>query len=126
MSDHRPSAPRRRPDLRVWPPRQQWHAEGGDRRMSGISPELFQRWYRSFEEDTEDLAVYRPADYPFPPSRAPRPSIEFGPGGAFVEYGSGPADQAVPSEGSWTAAEGDAVGVQTGTGERTLHIGEIG
>ena len=90
--------------------------------MSEISPELFQRWYRSFEEDTEEYAVYRPADYPFPPSRAPRPSLEFGPGGAFVQYGSGPADQAVPDEGSWTAAEGDGVRVQAGAEERLLHI----
>lgn len=90
--------------------------------MSELSADLFQRWYRSFEEDTADEAVYRPADYPFPPSRAPRPSVEFGPGGDYVEYSGGPADRAVPSRGSWAAAEGDAVRVCAGDEARVLHF----
>ncbi len=90
--------------------------------MSEISPELFRRWYRSFEEDTGDQVVYRPADFPFPPSRAPRSSLEFRPGGAFVEYAAGPADRAVPSRGSWERAEGDSVRVRSGVDSRVLHI----
>ncbi|MDY7089520.1 MAG: hypothetical protein SYR96_30990 [Actinomycetota bacterium] len=90
--------------------------------MPDISLDLFQRWYRSFEEDTDDQVVYRPGDYPFPPSRAPRPSLEFRPGGGFVEYAAGPADRAVPSRGSWEAAEGDGVRVRGGAGSRTLRI----
>ena len=61
--------------------------------MGEISPDLFRRWYRSFEEDTDDQAVYRPGDFPVPPSRAPRPSLEFRPGGGYVEYTAGPADR---------------------------------
>ncbi|MBL7256324.1 hypothetical protein [Paractinoplanes lichenicola] len=90
--------------------------------MPDISPDLFRRWYRSFEEDTDDQAVYRPGDFPFPPSRAPRPSLEFRPGGGYLEYAAGPADRAVPSRGSWEAAEGDGVRVRAGAGSRVLRI----
>jgi hypothetical protein len=90
--------------------------------MAEVSPDLFRRWYRSFEEETGDEAVYRPADFPFPPSRAPRPSLEFRPGGGYVEYAAGPADRAAPSRGSWEAEGGDAVRVRAGAGTRVLHI----
>ena len=90
--------------------------------MPEISPDLFRRWYRSFEEDTGDQAVYRPGDYAFPPSRAPRPSLEFRPGGGYLEYTAGPADRAVPQRGSWERAEGNALRVRAGAGTRVLHI----
>ncbi|GAB2591947.1 hypothetical protein Aab01nite_38300 [Paractinoplanes abujensis] len=90
--------------------------------MPDISPELFRRWYRSFEEDTDDQAVYRPGDFPFPPSRAPRPSLEFRPGGGYLEYAAGPADRAVASRGSWEATGGDGVRVRAGAGVRVLRI----
>jgi hypothetical protein len=90
--------------------------------MPEISADLFRRWYRSFEEDTDDQTVYRPGDYAFPPSRAPRPSLEFRPGGGYVEYAAGPADRAVPSRGSWEAAGGDGVRVRAGSGTRVLQI----
>jgi hypothetical protein len=56
-------------------------------------------WYRSFEEEqagSPDL-VYRPAGYPFPRTRAPRPSLRFGPDGP-VAFGAGPDDRSVPLE----------------------------
>ncbi|WP_249997626.1 hypothetical protein [Actinoplanes sp. M2I2] len=90
--------------------------------MAEISPDLFRRWYRSFEEDTDDQAVYRPADFPFPPSRAPRPGFELRPGGAYVEYAAGPVDGAVASPGRWEPGEGDAVRVRAGAASRLLHI----
>jgi len=90
--------------------------------MSDLSPDLLRRWYRSFEEDTDEHVVYRPGDYPFPPSRRPRPSLEFRPGGGYVEYAAGPADQAVPKRGGWELAEGHAVRVQAGSESRVLHI----
>ncbi|GAA0476862.1 hypothetical protein Ade02nite_43430 [Paractinoplanes deccanensis] len=90
--------------------------------MPELSPDLFQRWYHSFEEDTDDEAVYRPADFPFPPRRAPRDSLEFRPGGGYIEYVAGPADKSAPSRGSWEAADGDTVRVRAGAGPRLLHI----
>ncbi|MFG1993533.1 hypothetical protein ACGFJ7_26495 [Actinoplanes sp. NPDC048988] len=90
--------------------------------MSDLSADLFQRWYHSDEEDTDDEAVYRPADFPFPPRRAPRESLEFRPGGGYIEYGPGPADRSAPSRGSWEAERADAVRVRAGAGSRLLHI----
>lgn len=54
-------------------------------------------WYRSFEEEqagSPDL-VYRPAGFPFPPMRAPRPALRFGPEGVSA-FGAGPDDRSVP------------------------------
>src|SRR5262245_17571742 len=63
---------------------------------------LDQHWVRS-PEDGEDKApqeVYRPASYPFPPSRG-RPSFELKPDGTLVRYGPGPADRAQSAPGRW-------------------------
>ncbi|MEV4350680.1 hypothetical protein AB0J83_39995 [Actinoplanes sp. NPDC049596] len=90
--------------------------------MSDLSADLFQRWYHSFEEDTDDEAVYRPADFDFPPRRAPRDSLEFRPGGGYIEYGPGPADRSTPTWGSWEAEQPDAVRVHAGAATRLLHI----
>jgi hypothetical protein len=85
-------------------------------------PELYKRWYHCYEEDTETEAVYRPADYPFRPTRAARPSVEFQPDGTYVEYRSGPADRAEPRAGHWEPLEGDKVRVSVGDASRTLEI----
>ena len=79
------------------------------------------RWMHSFEEDHEDVLVYRPPDHDFPRARG-RDGIEFAPDGSFVEWavGRGDAQQAVP--GRWRtadpggAAEGHAVQVSTDPG----------
>jgi hypothetical protein len=62
-------------------------------------------WVHSHEEDTDDEMVYRPASYPFPPSRG-RTSFELHPDGSYVERSPGPVDVPVESEGSWSL-EGD-------------------
>jgi hypothetical protein len=90
--------------------------------MSQLSPELYQRWYHSYEEDTDEEKVYRPADYAFAPARAARRSFEFQPDGTYVEYRAGPADSAEPRLGRWESAEGDKVRVSVGEEARTLEI----
>ncbi|MFJ8047187.1 hypothetical protein [Streptomyces luteogriseus] len=61
---------------------------------------LFRSWLHSYEEDHEDVRVYRPDDFPFPPARGRR-GMEFAPDGAFVDHplGRGDAPGAVP--GRW-------------------------
>jgi hypothetical protein len=61
--------------------------------MSGIPRILLKHWYHSYEEDTEDIKIYRPAGYGFPPSRG-RSSFEIKENGEFIRYGSGPTDMA--------------------------------
>ncbi len=90
--------------------------------MTDPAPELFQRWYHSFEEDTDEEEVWRPEDFPLPPSRRPRPSMEFQPDGTLVEYRPGPADQAVPTQGRWEPGDGDRIAVQVDDTSRELEI----
>ncbi len=65
-------------------------------------------WTHSFEEDDDDVEVYRPTlDYPFPPSRRGRRRLDFA-GDDVVESAPGAADKPVPTasfqsggQGSW-------------------------
>jgi hypothetical protein len=58
-------------------------------------------WVHSHEEDTGDELVFRPASYPFPPSRGRR-SLQLRPDGTYLERAPGPVDVPVESEGSWS------------------------
>ena len=81
------------------------------------------RWMHSFEEDHDDVLVYRPPDHDFPRARG-RDGIEFGADGSFVELavGRGDAQEAVP--GRWHATGGgETVQVTTDRGsERVLEV----
>jgi hypothetical protein len=88
----------------------------------GGMDELFKRWYHSHEEDTDDTVVYRPGEFPFPPARAARPSIEFRADGIYVEYQPGPADRAEPRAGRWSPLAGGDLRVSLGAESRTLEI----
>lgn len=50
-----------------------------------------QTWWHSFEEDHDDVAVYRPDGFGFPPARGRR-GLEVGPDGTVVELGLGRDD----------------------------------
>lgn len=64
---------------------------------------LFQPWTHSREEDTADVAVYRPEGFAFPPSRG-RDGFELRPDGSFVQRDIGPADATVAVTGRWKAS----------------------
>jgi hypothetical protein len=68
--------------------------------MSPLPPHLFRRWSHSFEEDTGDVHVYRPAEYPFPPARG-RGGLELALDGTFVEWAVGRGDARQPVAGRW-------------------------
>ena len=89
--------------------------------MDDLPDTLFQRWYLSTEESTDDEQVYRPADHRFPRSRAPRPSVEFRPDGSYVEYRPGPADGEVPVLGRWGRAGDGRVDAQV-AGAAPRHV----
>lgn len=57
-------------------------------------------WIHSWEEDTAETVVFRPADYPFGPSRG-RDGYEFQTGGILIYHGFGPADEPLTSVGEW-------------------------
>ena len=66
-----------------------------------LSP-LFLPWTHSHEEDTDEVEVYRPPGFPFPPS-FPRRGFEVRTDGVYVRRGPGPADEPVTETGRWTA-----------------------
>lgn len=51
-------------------------SSGGLTKMTDLDACLQRRWLHSHEEDTADVRVYRPAEYPFPPARG-RDGFEF-------------------------------------------------
>ena len=66
-----------------------------------ISPTaLHGHWIHSHEEDTPMEMVFRPATFPFPPSRG-RQGFELRPDGTAMEIGIGPTDAPQKTQGSW-------------------------
>lgn len=65
-------------------------------------------WLHSWEEDTAELIVFRPADYPFGPSRG-RDGYEFQTGGILIYHGFGPADAPLTATGEWGWHSGDEI-----------------
>lgn len=69
---------------------------------------LIGSWVHAYEEDTPEMIVFRPADYPFGPSRG-RDGYEFQTGGILVYHGFGPADEPLTSTGEWGWHSGDQI-----------------
>ncbi len=94
--------------------------------MAGPDHRLFQRWIHSYEEDHDDVLVFRPADFAFPPARG-RDGLEFRADGTYVDWAIGAGDAADPREGSWRSVS-DAV-VETATpmsGHRRFELRYVG
>jgi hypothetical protein len=68
--------------------------------MNGLPNVIFRKWGHSFEEDTGDITVYRPDNYPFPRARG-RAGIEFRPDGTFIDWIIGPGDAHRAISGHW-------------------------
>ena len=64
-----------------------------------------QAWVHSHEEDTATTTVYRPANFPFPPSRG-RKGFHLNPSGTMTGRNPGPTDQTVTSVGQWSLSGG--------------------
>lgn len=71
---------------------------------------LHKRWVHSHEEDRDDVAVFRPADFDLPPARGRR-SIELREDGSYVEAFPGPTDVPQEAAGRWSL-EGDRLALQ--------------
>lgn len=68
--------------------------------MIELPSAMFRRWTHSREEDTNDITVYRPLSFPFPPSRG-REAIEFRENGEFIQYRIGATDRSEAIVGRW-------------------------
>jgi hypothetical protein len=80
---------------------------------------LARRWVHSFEEDHDDVAVYRPVEYAFPPARG-RDGIEFADDGSYTEWTVGRGDAREPLPGRWETAEARTLAVTTERGGAQL------
>jgi hypothetical protein len=65
---------------------------------------LLRHWIHSHEEDTKEVAVYRPVGYAFPRSRG-RVGFNSIEGGKLIYDGIGGTDRSVRSSGRWTFLE---------------------
>ncbi len=65
---------------------------------------LCQQWVHSRGEDSATEEVYRPVDYPLPPSRG-RSGFEFNADGTFKRIGIGPTDISQVNEGTWQISD---------------------
>jgi hypothetical protein len=85
--------------------------------------ELYQRWWHSFEEDHDDVAVYRPEGFELPRARGRR-GLELGPDGTFLELGIGRGDETEPRAGLWRSDAGrERLDVTTSSGDRrTMQV----
>ena len=94
--------------------------------MTTPMPELAGRWMHSFEEDHEDVAVYRPSSHEFPRARG-RDGVEFAPDGSFTEWAVGRGDARTPVPGRWRASGADQLEVHTERGgDQVLEIMYLG
>ena len=67
-----------------------------------IDEKLLERgWLHAHEEDTPEQRVFRPDNYPLPPSRG-RTGYEFRPGGLVMKRVPGPTDRHTSAQGTWT------------------------
>jgi hypothetical protein len=67
---------------------------------AGLPRAFFRHWIHSREEDAGGVEVYRPEEFPFPPSFG-RDGFEPRPDGEFILYEIGPADGTVAVPGHW-------------------------
>lgn len=67
-----------------------------------LPKEVFKHWVHSYEEDTEEFSVFRPADYNFPPSRG-RTGFEIRENGEYINYTVGPDDRLLRLSSHWKA-----------------------
>jgi hypothetical protein len=84
---------------------------------------LAQAWLHSHEEDTTTSTVYRPAKFPFPPSRG-RKGFHLRPDGTLTFRQPGVADQTETDVGTWKI-EGENLELVTPSGPQTLFIESI-
>jgi hypothetical protein len=61
---------------------------------------LHRHWVHSHEEDTATETVYRPAEFPFPPSRG-RTGFDLKPDQRCAEFGIAPADGSEEYAATW-------------------------
>ena len=94
--------------------------------MAGVGDLTDRIWLRSHEEEQGPIRVYRPAGFPFPPSRG-REGLRFDADGGFQYLGPGGDDRPGVDDGTWRADTPDATIVTATVDDQaiTLRIVEL-
>ena len=87
---------------------------------------LCRRWVRSRGEDSATELVYRPADFPLPPSRG-RSGFEFKEDGTFKRIGIGATDISRVEAGTWRIddAQPDQIHVEVAGEDKVFQIQDL-
>lgn len=86
--------------------------------------QLAQAWVHSHEEDTPTTTVYRPASFPFPPSRG-RKGFHLRPDGTLTARKPGPTDQTEIAAGKWKLAKGQLELFPQGESPQVLSVASV-
>ncbi|GIM29980.1 hypothetical protein CPJCM30710_26460 [Clostridium polyendosporum] len=89
--------------------------------MNHVPNELYQKWRHSFEEDKDDIMVFRPEPFNFPPSRG-RSGMEFRHDGTFIKTNIGSADVNEVSKGQWQMKNSHNLQVSVDEDKQNLEI----
>jgi hypothetical protein len=75
-----------------------------------LPPLIFKHWIHSYEEDSDQVMVFRPVGHEFPLSRG-RDGFEIRRGGRFILHSFGPTDQSISIVGTWRVTGHLQIGV---------------
>jgi hypothetical protein len=76
--------------------------------MKSLPAAMFKHWGHSFEEDYDDVKVYRPSTYDFPLARG-RAGLEIRADGSFIDWAIGPTDAPQEISGYWHLDDTEAL-----------------
>jgi hypothetical protein len=69
-------------------------------RFDQLPSEIFRYWIESHEDRSQNISVFRPSDYEFPPSRGRR-GFEIKENGQFILHDIGPTDRPIKIIGTF-------------------------
>lgn len=81
------------------------------------------KWLHAFEDDHDDVEVYRRSDAQFPRARRVREGLELHSDGTATTWVAGPGDALEPVRGSWRGAGPQRITVEAaGLRRRLLRV----
>ena len=88
---------------------------------NGHPEELIGAWVHAHEDDTDEVRVYRPASYDFPPARG-REGFEIKAGGECIYHGIAPADGSTSEPATWSWEEGGKLVIRRKDREMVMEV----
>lgn len=95
--------------------------------MAALDPSVFGRdWLHSREEDHAGTTVYRPEEYPFPPTRGGREGFRLAQDGGAVALAPGPTDRLeATATGRWEVDAHGRLALYLSDGATPDHVFKV-